>query len=993
MTKKNKCRSSQIISIAMAGLVFLSTTTSSFAGHKNYYLKTTVDYGGFGLLYDVKTDNPSGKSTGTGGEESPYEEEKNGYGYGLVRHYGNIGLNNVGNGGFVTQSNEFLKVNFLAKINAKEDEEINEIIETRYGELKKSDKNAPLVFSFPGIRVDELNATSADYARANLVGETLVTGLNQAIVFINNNTNTNLTSKNSLKYLLAKLSYTSEFSDKRISSYYFEVGESEKGGVNRINVSWVTGTETQKKELIPVNGLDYRDYVKIEVVGGPNGTVYSYFPWRMEKGYRPNQALFENFDNKYQTRIKAKEDTAYDENEFLTWGQLILQAMLNYDTQGTSEQDYASDMQTIIGQGLGSDLSRTISSVRNMLGLASMSELILNMGARPTNYYLGVMTKDMHNIALTIYTLNLIIALLFVGFMIVKMLHQKMLSTTNVIAKTSLMEGIKDLAFVAVMLGFFAPLFEMLLELNYLIVRTFSYSSEYMSAFTALGNTALSMESMAGFIVSTMFLSIDMYINFVYLVREITVSFLFAIAPIMIVSYLWSPAQKNLVFGYFRELVGNIFMQSFHAITMTFFSAYNSTNMSSLQALASAYCFVPITQLFRQLVLGNSGGFSEKIGGKLAGQVSNMSIGMRNSAIKANQSKEMFTAQTKAMLATEKGKAIGNVVETGINGFGKVGNAFLSNGGEAVGSFGGVGKLFGMDKIGKTAGATIGAGVEAGFNIAGTAANSFISYQATKNAQTELGKVQSKQADETIGMGLAEMGVGLGVSSFDSAGDRMVQSGLSKFEEGAKMKGQAESRIGEGGDNLAWATGFMTASMGVSNTGRNLGRNIDNVSKAWANERNDKLEIDQKVEVFNNQTQKVDKIDALENALKHEHIIDISQGNNKGLATVHSVFNADAFRNNQYTHLASGQPGSPEAKLNEIFSALESAGSGSKELKNALNGTIIKDVYENQATGKYDFIIDAVKAGIRAEEGINMTNGVLDMDNLRIDNTGGHRGI
>ena len=993
MAKKKKHISSQIFSIAMAGLIFLSNTTSSFAGHKNYYLKTTVDYGGFGLLYDVKTDNAGGKSTGTGGGDTPYEEEKNGYTYGLVRHYGNIGLNNIKNGGFVTQKSQFLKVNFLSHINSEDKKEISEIIEERYGELKKSDENAPLVFSFPGIKNDELNATSSDYARANLVGETLVTGLNQAIVFINNNSYTNLTSKNSLKYLLAKLSYTSEFSNNRISRYTFEVGEDTKGGANKVNMYWVTGTTKEKEELIPVNGLDYGDYVKIEVVNGPNGTVHSYFPWRMAKGYRPNQPLFDNFDSKYQNRIREKKDTAYDENEFLTWGQLILQAMLNYDTQGTSEQDFASDVQTIIGQGLGSDLSRSISSVRNMLGLASMSELVLNMGARPSNYHLGVMTKDMHNIALAVYTLNLIIALLFVGFMIVKMIHQKMLSTTSVVAKTSLMEGIKDLAFVAIMLGFFAPLFEMLLELNYLIVRTFSYSSEYMSAFSALGNTALSMESIAGFIVSSMFLSIDMYINFVYLVREITVSFLFAIAPIMIVSYLWSPTQKNLVFGYFRELVGNIFMQSFHAITMTFFSAYNSTNMSSLQALASAYCFIPITQLFRQLVLGNSGGFSEKIGGKLAGQVSTMSMGMRNSAIKANQSKEMFTAQTKAMLATEKGKAIGNVAETAINGVGKVGNAFLSNGGEAVGSFGGVGKLFGMDKIGKTAGATIGAGVEAGANIVGTAANSFISYQATKNAQTELGKVQSKQADETIGMGLAEMGVGLGVSSFDSAGDRMVQSGLSKFEEGAKMKGQAESRMGEGGDNLALATGFMTASMGVSNVGRNFGRNMDNISKAWGQERNDKLEIDQKVEVFNKETQKVDKIDALENALKHEHIVNISQGNNKGLATVHSVFNADAFRNNQYKHITESQPGSPEAKLNEIFSALESAGSGSKELQNALNGTIIKDVYENKATGKYDFIIDAVKAGIRAEEGINMTNGVLDMKNLRIDNTGGHRGI
>ena len=332
----------------------------------------------------------------------------------------------------------------------------------------------------------------------------------------------------------------------------------------------------------------------------------------MAKGYHPGQPLAKYLSNSYSEASKK------DENEYLTWGQLILQAMLNNDIKGTSEQDFATDVQTIIGQGLGSDLTATISSVRSLLGLSSMSELGLNMGSRPSNYHMGVMSKDMHNIALTVYTLNLMISLTFIGFMIVKMIHQKMLATTNIVAKTTLMEGIKDLIFVAVLLGFFAPLFETLLELNFLIVRTFSYSSEYMASFTALGNKALSMESMAGFIVSSMFLSIDTYINFVYLVRAITVSFLFAISPIIIVSYLWSPAQKNLVFGFFRELVGNIFIQSFHAITMTFFCAYNMSNMSSIEALGSAYCFIPITVLFRQLVLGNSGGFSEKIGGKLA---------------------------------------------------------------------------------------------------------------------------------------------------------------------------------------------------------------------------------------------------------------------------------------------------------------------------------------------------------------------------------------
>lgn len=839
MVKNKKILKSSAFSLVMAGLVFLSSVSTSFAGNKKYFLKTTVDYGGFGLLYNVQVDNGAGKSTGTGKNDSPYEERKDGLNYTAVRHYGNIGENNAptNEDGNIDQYTKppFLKVNFLEGINS---EVTADVLDKRYKLLKEGDENAPLVFTFPGIIHDDIVATSDDYARASLVGETLVTGLNQAIVFINNNTVANLSSKNSLKYLLAKLSYTSEFSDKRIYDYSFGVGTKDIGTFNKIDMHWMNSpTEKEKKELIPVSGLNYGDYVKITIKDGPNGTVYSYFPWRMAKGYKPEQALFENFTGPIQTNIKDKTDApAFDENEFLTWGQLVLQAMVNSDVQGTSEQDYASDLQTIIGQGLGSDLSRTISSVRNMLGLASMSELILNMGARPSNYHYGVMTKDMHNIALTIYTLNLIISLLFVGFMVVKMLHQKMLSTTNIMAKTSLMEGIKDLAFVAIMLGFFAPLFEILLELNYLIVRTFSYSSEYMSAFNALGSTALSMESMAGFIVSSMFLSIDMYINFVYLVREITVSFLFAIAPIMIVSYLWSPNQKNLVFGYLREIVGNIFMQSFHAITMTFFCAYNSTNMSSLQALTSAYCFIPITQLFRQLVLGNSGGFSEKIGGKLAGQVSTMTMGMRNSALKAKQSKEMFTAQQKANYDIQKAEFDGKLKSSEYDMYGKIANGTIQGGAKAIPIGGGlVGELTGTKDMKEGLAQIAGTTAEAIASHEGVKKGGEIALAGTQEAQKELGKVQSKQADETLSMGLTEMGVGLGISSFDGAGDRMVQSGLSKVEKGAEMKGQAESRMGEGGEYMAKSSALGVQASAYENLYRNAGMGLSSGLRKYGN--------------------------------------------------------------------------------------------------------------------------------------------------------------
>ena len=773
MKHKKLCKFSKLL--LTSGIALLLSSNISFASHKNYYIKASIDYSGFGIMSEVVTDNAQGKNTGSGGvsdSSSPYAEERGGYSYAKVKHYGNVVL-----GGY-SESGNHLKINFLkGRDNPDERPKI-------YEELKETSQDA-LVFSFPGLK-GAMNggykATSNDFTRATMVSDTLTSGINQALLFIKNNSNQNIVSNHSLHLALAKLSYVNDID--KVGSYTITIGGS--GSSAKFKLEKVNGSSKKvQEELIPVSGLRYGDYVKITALNGPNGKTYSYFPWRMEKGYHPGQPLHEYVTPEYRKNVQKHE------NEYLTWGQLILQAMLNNDVFGKTEQDFAGDAQTIIGQGLGSDLSRTVSSMRNMLGLAPMSELVLNMGARPANYHMGVMSHTIKSISMTIYTLNLILALLFVGFMVVKMIHQHMVSTTNVIARTSLMEGIKDVLFVAVMLGFFAPLFEILLELNYLIVRTFSYSSEYMSAFSILGSKALSMESMAGFMVSMMFLSVDMYINFVYLVRELVVAFLYAIAPLIIISYLWSQTQKNMVFNFFRELVGNIFMQSFHAITMTFFSGYNLTNMGTLQALVSAYCFVPITQLFRQLVIGNSGGVSEKLGGKLAGQVATTVTGMQKSGMAYKHAKQMHETQAQANL-TKQG---------------------WSTGGQAIGSIATVagGALGGP--VGMAIGAGVGAAIQGIGNMVGEA-----------NANKEIGKTMNQQGKEQLGMGLAELGLGLGVSSFDDMGGRMVGSGLQTIQRGAEMKGKADAYynpnnafgLGEASKDLAMASGIKGAGDGLS---------------------------------------------------------------------------------------------------------------------------------------------------------------------------------
>ena len=780
----------------------------------NYYVRSVLDEGSFGVITQIISDKFDSIAESS--------ERKNDMNYSEIIDYSKVYKGSSGTPG------SSLIANIVTKDAA-------EYAKLQTGQ-EENGENMGLVYTFPGItnQVDtdvKYIGGSADAARAELVGNTITKGLNDALSFIKTYSKAQHVGGDSLRIVLTQLARTtSQFPGKKTSETFSTGGANGAKSFNiyyiadenseiRIETGGLKKTVTVSKDLIPVNKLDYSDYALIATtaqIDGKNQIVYGYYPWRMEKGYHEGGAMSTYVDDKYKAAVAAKK-----ENKYLTWGHLIIQAGANADVKGTTSAGEAEDTMTLIGQGLGADLTSTINSVRSLLNLAPIQELILNMGSRNVTHHLGVMTDDMYNTAKSIYTIVLAVSLLALGALIVKMIHQKMISTTNIIARTSLMEGLQDVVFVGVMLAAFPSIFELLLELNYGIVSTFAFSNDYLQAYGISGAKVLGMETLAGFMVSSMFLSIDAYINVTYLVRAIVVSFLFAIAPVMTISYAWGPMQKKLYFGYMRELVGNIFMQSFHAITMSFFAGYNATNMSAMEAIASTYCFIPITQLFRSLVIGGAqGGFSEQIGGKLAGQLTNTATGLHKSAIAQKQANALNTqnAENAKILADATFKSqvasmTGDLMGRGISSFAnsEMGRGFMGGAKSSTAS-------------------KIGAAGEMFMNLAGAGMAGQQMKNAHEEANQNLGKMQMEHSMENIGVGLAQAGIGLGVSSFDTgAGSAMIGAGMGSVERASASYGQGQSLKGEGGSIMAEAKGKETeAFLGARAVGASLanyGRN------------------------------------------------------------------------------------------------------------------------------------------------------------------------
>lgn len=812
----------------LSTLTFLTSFSVESQATSTYYIRVLFDEGSFGLVNQIIPDKGEGKE--------PIERAE-GVNFSNISDYNDA----------VTKSKNSLISNIKNKNPETTDQDYKTVLEN-------TDDNRALTFSFPGITqatdsTSKYTAMSSDSARAELVGNTLTKGANDALAFIRTYTKAEHIGAEGLRIVADKLGARA-IKVQSTGSDVFNTGNATatpKGfSIYKITGPDQTAVWSDKKdlkvgdELIPVNGLKYDDYVAIGTTANGAGTakVYGYFPWRMEKGYHSEQILADLVGEEYVEKAeKLDKDKKPNENKYITWAQLFIQAGVNADVRGTTSVDSASDTMTLIGQGLGADFTNALTSMRSMLSLSPIQELILNMGGRASTHYLGAMTQDMFQTAKSVYVLVLIVSMLILSMVVINTIQTKMLSTANIVARVSFMEKLQDLIVVGVMLAIFPSVFELLLELNFWIVKTFSFSSSYLQAYGITGNKIIATESLAGAMISSMFLGVDAYINMTYLVRSIALAFLFAISPFVTVLYPNGPMQKKMFIAFLREVVGTIFMQSFHALTMCFFAGYNTTNMSAMEALVSTYCFIPLTQLFKQFVIGYSG-FAESVGGKLAGQLTNTASGIHKSGVMMKQTKEMMDMQAQ----NAKNTSIANFgaqmlgITTDIAGSALQGS--ISS--KEIGSSAISGAMKGASKSGGSAvGSTLkSAGASLAVGGIGALTGGLATGLTEKINRNEMGKMQMEHSMQNIGMGLAQTGVGLGLSSYDAgAGSSMINGGIGTIQAGAKQAGESESNTGAGGANLAWSAGIDTFSY---YGGRALGGSLKNAVK-YNTARNEEL--------------------------------------------------------------------------------------------------------------------------------------------------------
>lgn len=491
----------------------------------------------------------------------------------------------------------------------------NAIIPGEVKEKKYTDGKPPMYFSFPAYEQGERpggkaknHASSVDYDRAETVSKTIIGGLNGAMQIVYEGEQA--TSFDELR--------------KRTNSVL-----SALNGNGTVN-----GWKFRKGRIVPnqkmtEDGLRNDDWVTIS----KDGQKYE-FPYRMMKGYKLPGGV--NSSQLPWHDSLVNDHTYSDDVVYVTWSRVAYQAWYSMDVNGHSS-NHLNEIRRVgkLEEAVVELAESGLRQLRDLLGLYPMNELVYNEGIRGSNFwYYGVMPDIWANNMNKYYNLFQGIAWTLIIFSLAKLLIQRNLSIVNPAMRVSLMEGVQDLVITALALVFLMPLMNFVLTMNYRLVDIFATLKTHGDVFSEVNNYS---GAIGGILLQIFYFFIEIWLNFTYIVRGITLAIMMMMAPLFVVSISLGGKWKNLFGTFCREFVGHVFIQSFHAMIIAFLLS-TSVMTRGIETAVTLFALIALTNFFRAMVFGQGGDFAGKMGvSSAAGMVA---LGASTAKAASNQRKQ-----------------------------------------------------------------------------------------------------------------------------------------------------------------------------------------------------------------------------------------------------------------------------------------------------------------------------------------------------------------
>lgn len=451
---------------------------------------------------------------------------------------------------------------------------------------------------------DHKHAGRADVDRALEISSELISNINQILYIIND-------SK----------AFTNIDEMIKASEVIINKGTSAKG--------WKVSSGTKK---IKKNNKEY----SVDTIVVSKGKERYEFTSAMTKGYstkkledgRPNPLYNKKFanDKEYTSKVGDK----------LTIEMLIIQANFTYVINGHSADDVGQySKEGTLSKKISEFFSSLAIGLRNALGLYSIDEMVYNTGARDARVFSGgLMSKDWMNKSISFHLIFQAIAWMLLIVSIVKTLFQQNIQTLSTTQRMSMMQGVKDLIITGFLLISVLVFINTATMVNLKIVEVFETT---VPQFNHLGNSS-DIESLGGTMMTLYYLGISVYLNFIYIVRSIMLSVLIATAPFFIMTLAFQSKEKRLFNSWLKEFSAYLFIQSIHAFVISFIASAQM-GARGIEVAVSSLSLIIITNFFRNMVLGDSGGVMAEVAGGVTKAGSGVGIALRRNS-RSNQNND-----------------------------------------------------------------------------------------------------------------------------------------------------------------------------------------------------------------------------------------------------------------------------------------------------------------------------------------------------------------
>lgn len=271
-------------------------------------------------------------------------------------------------------------------------------------------------------------------------------------------------------------------------------------------------------------------------------------------------------------------------------------------------------------------LNKLLAGLRDLLGTHSFAELVFNQGMYGSSTFAGLAPESWFQAADVLFWVAQVFAWLLLAFATMRFLGVQMWSTVTPLGRLNFMNGIQNILITAFLLTMVVPVFQLIAHFNELIVDVLFKTSQFNNSIL---NGQLFPGTLSGILLSFFFFGAEVVVNFIYILRGATICLLYGLSPIFIATFALGGRYQGVALKFLKELIGNIFVQSFHAVVLTFYGlfVFVGGSHSFFTSLVMVYAFLPMTKLFKEITgIGESnfiGGLANQVGGQAVDMLKN----------------------------------------------------------------------------------------------------------------------------------------------------------------------------------------------------------------------------------------------------------------------------------------------------------------------------------------------------------------------------------